>query len=427
MPEYSDWRASSSPASASPRRTATAPEFRANLLAGRSGVQPYEIRHVGKTLAGVCDYDALRYQTKKDLRRGTRAGSIAVYCANEAVKDAGLELARYDRQRIGVFPGITEHGNVETENEIHEVAKYQFDLSYWSHHHNPRTVANNPAGEVTLNLGLKGPAYCLGGACAAGNLGLIHGAQLLRLGEIDLSLAGGVSESIRTFGIFASCGRGRACEARGSARLAPLSTGAQRHRRRGGRRLFALERLEERSAARGAHLRRAPGHCANPTAPDSQPPDPPGRTPASAALASARLSPRDRPANLTHATSTSPATWIEARVVRESSATAEDVGQQHQELHRPRHGRRRRARARRQPAVAPGRRRPSHDQPRRARSRVRDPEPRRQLTACRRTRRHDPEHVLRHARHQLGRRRRTPAGLNVPGPTSPATATRETP
>lgn len=183
-------------------------EYRANLLAGVSGVRAYEIRHVGKTCAGVCDYEVTRYQRKKDARRGTRAGSIAIYCANEALASAGLDLranpARYSRERTGVFVGTTEHGNVETENEIHAVAQYAFDLSYWSHHHNPRTVANNPAGEVTLNLGVTGPAYCLGGACAAGNLGLIHGVQMLQLGEVDLALCGGVSESIHTFGIFAS-------------------------------------------------------------------------------------------------------------------------------------------------------------------------------------------------------------------------------
>ena len=149
-------------------------EYRKNLLAGRSGIQAYEIRHVGATVAGVCDYDPLRYQKRKEVRRGTRAGSVAIWCANEAVRDAGSDLARYDPARIGVYPGVTEHGNVETENEIHEISRYDFDLRFWSHHHNPRTVANNPAGEVTLNLGLRGPAYCLGGACAAGNLGLIH-------------------------------------------------------------------------------------------------------------------------------------------------------------------------------------------------------------------------------------------------------------
>src|SRR5205085_6858110 len=69
---------------------------------------------------------------------------------------------------------------------------------------NPRTVANNPAGEVTLNLSITGPHYTLGAACAAGNIGIIHALQMLRLNEIDLALAGGVSESIHTFGIFAS-------------------------------------------------------------------------------------------------------------------------------------------------------------------------------------------------------------------------------
>ena len=179
-------------------------EFRSNLLAGVSGVQRYEIRFVGQTAAGVCHVDPLRYQRRKELRRGTRAGSLAIYCANEALLDAGIDLAQRDTARVGVYVGTTEHGNVETENQVLEVSRYGYDLSYWSHHHNPRTVANNPAGEVTLNLGIHGPAYALGAACAGGNLGLIHGAQMLQLGEVDLALAGGVSESIHSFGIFAS-------------------------------------------------------------------------------------------------------------------------------------------------------------------------------------------------------------------------------
>ena len=64
-------------------------------------------------------------------------------------------------------------------------------------------MANNPAGEITLNMGITGPHYTIGAACAAGNAGLIQGAQMLRLGECDVALAGGVSESIHTFGIFA--------------------------------------------------------------------------------------------------------------------------------------------------------------------------------------------------------------------------------
>ena len=179
-------------------------EFRQNLLAGTSGITPYEIRYVGATLAGVCKFDELRYQKKRDLRRGTRAGSVAIYCAHEAIADAGLDWPNIDKSTVGIYLGVTEHGNVETENEIYELSGFDYDTKFWSHHHNPRTVANNPAGEVTLNLGITGPHYTVGAACAAGNAGLIQGAQMLRLGECDVAIAGGVSESVRTFGIFAS-------------------------------------------------------------------------------------------------------------------------------------------------------------------------------------------------------------------------------
>lgn len=180
------------------------PEFRSNLLAGKSGVTAFETRYMDPVLAGVCHFDVLKYQKRKEARRGTRAGSVAVYCANEAVADSSLEWESVDKSRVGVYLGITEHGNVETENEIYSISQYEYDTSVWSHHHNPRTVANSCAGEVTLSLGVTGPHLTIGAACAAGNAGFIQGLQMLRLGEVDLALAGGVSESIHTFGIFAS-------------------------------------------------------------------------------------------------------------------------------------------------------------------------------------------------------------------------------
>jgi len=179
-------------------------EFRQNLLDGVSGVTDYETRYFGKTIAGICDFDQLRYQKRKDLRRGTRAGSVGIFCTGEAVKDSGLDWDNVDKSAVGVYVGVTEHGNVETENEIYQIKGYDYDTQFWSHHHNPRTVANNPAGEITLKQGITGPHYTLGAACAAGNAGLIQGMQMLQLRQCDVALSGGVSESIHTFGIFAS-------------------------------------------------------------------------------------------------------------------------------------------------------------------------------------------------------------------------------
>ncbi|HKX45965.1 MAG TPA: beta-ketoacyl-[acyl-carrier-protein] synthase family protein, partial [Planctomycetota bacterium] len=303
-------------------------EYRRNLLAGVSGVRPWTIRHFGATLAGQCAFDALRHQSRKELRRGTRAGSIAVWCANEALADAGLALADRDRSRVGVYVGTTEHGNVETESEIHTVSQYGFDLSFWSHHHNPRTVANNPAGEVTLNLGITGPAYCLGGACAAGNLGLIHGVQMLQLGLVDLALAGGVSESIHTFGIFASF------HAQGALAKHADPTQASRpfdRDRNGivvaeGGCLFALERRDD-ALARGARiLAEVVGYHVGSDADDFVLPSTEGQNRTMrGALAHAGLEPGQIDVLNTHATSTPQGDAVECAAIRQVFGDAPGV------------------------------------------------------------------------------------------------------
>ena len=180
------------------------PEYRQKLLEGRSEIKRIELRYFGSAPAGLCTFEETRYRKRKENKKGTRAGCIGVYCAHEALIDAGLEDDFYQKSRTGVYVGLTEHGTVETENEIYNIKGYDYDVAYWTHHHNPRTVLNNPAGEITMSLGITGPHYSIGAACAAGNASLIQGVQMLRLGEIDMAIAGGISESTGSFGIFAS-------------------------------------------------------------------------------------------------------------------------------------------------------------------------------------------------------------------------------
>ncbi|MCU0710540.1 MAG: beta-ketoacyl-[acyl-carrier-protein] synthase family protein [Pirellula sp.] len=229
--------------------------YRDALLNGRSGVQNYNIRYVGDTFAGVCQFEATKYQSKRDIRRGTRAGTVGIWGTAEAIRRSGMDWEKVDRSRVGIYIGVTEHGNVETENEIHSIKGYDYDVSFWSHHHNPRTVANNPAGEIALNFGITGPHYTIGAACAAGNAGIIQGVQMLRLGECDLAIVGGVSESIHTFGIFASF------KSQGALASHPDPTKASRPfdvDRNGivvseGSCIYLLERLSD-AKARGANI-----------------------------------------------------------------------------------------------------------------------------------------------------------------------------
>ena len=295
-------------------------EYRQNLLNGVSGVQPLEVRYMGKCLAGVCNFDALKYQKRKEVRVGTRAGSISIYCAREAVTDSGIDFDAVDKDRVGIYIGTTEHGNVETENEIYAISKFDYDTKYWSHYHNPRTVANNPAGEVSLNLGITGPAYCIGAACAAGNLGLIHAAQMLRLGEVDLAICGGVSESIHTFGIFAGF--------KSQGALATHKDPAKASRpfdkdRNGivvseGGALYTLERLED-AQKRGAKIYgEIAGYCVNSDASDYVLPNPTRQAECvRKALKSAGMEPSDIHIVNTHATATPQGDIQECGALRE--------------------------------------------------------------------------------------------------------------
>ena len=295
-------------------------EFRHNLLNGVSGVQEYETRYMGKVLAGVCDFDELKYQKKKERRRGTRVGSVSIYCSREAFADSGLDLESIDRSRIGVYLGTTEHGNVETENEVYNISKYDYDVKYWSHHHNPRTVSNNPAGEVTLNMKITGPHYTIGAACAAGNMGVIQGVQMLRLGEVDLALAGGVSESIHTFGIFASFkSEGALAEHEDPTKASrPFNKNRNGIVCSEGGCVYTLERLEN-AKKRGAKIYgEIVGYASNSDAVDFILPDPDRQTQCMRlALDRAGLKPGDIDILNTHATATQMGDIQETKAIRE--------------------------------------------------------------------------------------------------------------
>jgi 3-oxoacyl-[acyl-carrier-protein] synthase II len=250
----------------------------------------------------------------------TRAGCLGVYGANEAIQDAGLaDFAQYSQDRIGVYIGLTEHGTVETENEIFNLSQFDFNTDFWSHHHNPRTVLNNPAGEITMNLRITGPHYSIGGACAAGNAALIQGAQMLKLGEVDMALAGGISESTGSFGIFASF------KAEGALAVHPDPTKACRPfdtERNGivvseGACVFVLERLDKARARNARIYGELAGYAMNSDARDFVLPYGPRQAECMRlALGRAGLEPKDIDIINTHATGTRQGDIEECNAIR---------------------------------------------------------------------------------------------------------------
>ena len=306
----------------------TLQEFRQNLLEGIANIQMIDIRYMGDVPAGVCNFDAKKYQSRKELRVGTRAGSIAIYSSREAIASSQLDLDSIDKSRMGVYLGTTEHGNVETENEVYNISKFDYDTRYWTHHHNPRTVANNPAGEVTINMGITGPHYTIGAACAAGNAGIIQATQMLRLGEIDYALAGGVSESIQTFGIFAGFKSQGALAKHEDPNMASRPFDIDRNGivvAEGGC-VYVLERLEDALNRNAPIIAEIIGYCMNSDASDYVLPNPERQAQCmKKAIESARLNPKDIDLISTHATSTPQGDIQECKAIQEVFSESENT------------------------------------------------------------------------------------------------------
>jgi 3-oxoacyl-[acyl-carrier-protein] synthase II len=303
-------------------------EFRQRVLAGESGISTIDLRYMDTAPAGLCEFAETRYRKKKENKRGTRAGCIGVYCAGEALADAVIDFTEYDRARTGVYIGLTEHGTVETENEVYNISQFDYNVDYWTHHHNPRTVLNNPAGEITMNLGITGPHYSVGAACAAGNAALIQGSQMLRLGEVDFALCGGISECTGSFGIFASF------RAQGALAEHDDPTKASRpfdQDRNGiviseGGCVFTLERLDK-ALARGARIYgEIAGHAMNSDARDFVLPYGPRQAECiRLALERADMKPSDITLINTHATGTRQGDVEECKAIREVFADCPDI------------------------------------------------------------------------------------------------------
>ncbi len=306
----------------------TLQEMRSNLLAGQARVERIDMRYMGEVLAGVCRFDPFKYQKKKEVRIGTRAASIGIYCANEAIQNSGLDWDNLAKDRVGVYVGTTEHGNVETETEIYNISQFDYDTKFWSHHHNPRTVANNPAGEITINLGITGPHLSIGAACAAGNAGLIQGLQMLRLGEVDVAIAGGVSESIHTFGIFAGFKSQGALAVHEDPNKASRPFDIDRNGivvSEGGC-LYVLERLEDALARGSQIIAEIAGYHINSDATDYVLPNPERQTQCmNKALEKAGMTPADVQIVNTHATSTPQGDIQECAAVREVFRGCDDT------------------------------------------------------------------------------------------------------
>ena len=152
------------------------------------------------TLAGeVKNYVPEAFLDKREARKMDRYVQFAMAAANEAMKDAGLDMEKEDTSRCGciVSSGIGGLGTIEAED------KKGMEKGYdrVSPHFIPMVISNMAAGNIAIAYGFHGICTCPVTACASGTNAIGDAFRQIRDGYADVMICGGSEASITPLGI----------------------------------------------------------------------------------------------------------------------------------------------------------------------------------------------------------------------------------
>lgn len=178
-------------------------EFWEGIREGKTGIGPitrfdaeaYKVHLV----AEVKDFDPKKYMEPKMVRRMAPFAQYAVAAAKEAFEDAGLDMEKEDPFRAGVIIG-------SGVGDLHQVELcYDKILTKGPGRVPPLMVplmiSNMAAGNVSIQLGLRGKCSDVVTACASGTHSIGDAFRAIQYGDAEIMLAGGAESCICPTGV----------------------------------------------------------------------------------------------------------------------------------------------------------------------------------------------------------------------------------
>ena len=149
--------------------------------------------------AEVKDFNPLDYLDPKQAKRLDRSSQFALIAAREAFQDSGINEENTDLARVGVFvsSGIGGLKTIQEQCEINHIKGHNRVSPMFI----PMTIANMPAGNIAIDLGLKGESISIVTACASSTHAIGEAYKTIKYGSEDIILAGGTEASICSIGI----------------------------------------------------------------------------------------------------------------------------------------------------------------------------------------------------------------------------------
>ena len=167
-----------------------------NLIAGNSGIRKidrFDVSAYPCQIAAMVDFDPSAEIDRREARKMDRFCQFAVVTAREAFKDAGLN-GSFNPDRSGVLIG-TGIGGMETYDRETRVL-IDRGPSRVSPFFIPMMIANMASGQVSIDLGLKGPINTVVTACATATNAIGDAFRIVERGDADVMICGGTEAPI---------------------------------------------------------------------------------------------------------------------------------------------------------------------------------------------------------------------------------------
>lgn len=178
-------------------------EFWQGLKAGKTGFSPITqfdtTEYKNKIAASVTGFEGKNYMDVKAARRMELFCQYAVAAAKEAMAQSGIVMAQEDPYRVGcaIGSGIGSLQAMEREHtKLLERGPGRINPLMV-----PQMITNMAAGNVSIQLGLKGKSLNVVTACATGTHSIGEAYRTIQVGDADVMVAGGTESSITPIGI----------------------------------------------------------------------------------------------------------------------------------------------------------------------------------------------------------------------------------
>jgi nodulation protein E len=170
----------------------------AALKQGLSGIAditiPFSEELNQKVAAEVKDFDPTKHFDERQLAMLDRVSQLAVVAAREAIAQAGLDFSNGLSERTATIIGTGAGGQTTHDDQFRRI--YKQNMTRVHPLTIPKLMANAPASQVSMDRGLRGPAFAVASACASATHAIGLAFHMVRSGMVGCAVTGGTEACI---------------------------------------------------------------------------------------------------------------------------------------------------------------------------------------------------------------------------------------